>query len=152
MKIMVILSSHTHTYLRTQKLWQKAAVCTACVRAPNYTAGCFNPVAKKRVISFAFYQSPDTGRPRDCDRLGILHNLRLMRIVYPGWRMRIYMRYCRLRWIRWYMDQGRFIFKISLTFKKKKCLVKSIELQLPRNSMTTVFGSTSFTQWCRCRI
>lgn len=54
--------------------------------------GCFNPRKTKRIISFTLYKMPDNPEPRSVDTVGILQNLRLMRLIYPGWRMRIMIR------------------------------------------------------------
>jgi hypothetical protein len=67
-------------------------LCNTCVRARVYADGCFSPQRSNRVIAFTFYQK-EGNEPREQDKLGILHNIRMMRIVYPGWRMRLYIRY-----------------------------------------------------------
>lgn len=70
--------------------------CNTCT-PHGYNAGCFNPQQTKRIISFTLYKMPDSPEPRSADTVGMLQNLRLMRLIYPGWRMRIKMRSVRTR-------------------------------------------------------
>lgn len=67
--------------------------CNTCTPA-TYARGCFNPYTTKRVVSFALYKVP--GSPESSlslYALGMLQNLRLMRLNFPGWRMRISIRF-----------------------------------------------------------
>lgn len=66
----------------------KPAACNTCT-PHGYNHGCFNPHKIKRVVAFAIYGLP---KPRSKDIAGMIQNLRLMRLTYPGWRMHISIR------------------------------------------------------------
>lgn len=65
--------------------------CSSCT-PHGYKRSCFDPRKTKRIISYTLYKMPDEPEPRSVDTVGILQNLRLMRLIYPGWRMRIMIR------------------------------------------------------------